>query len=30
VRLGAQRAGALRELTRDELAALHQLVDKQT
>jgi 23S rRNA pseudouridine2605 synthase len=29
VRLGAQRAGALRELTRDELAALHQLVDKQ-
>jgi 23S rRNA pseudouridine2605 synthase len=28
VRLGGQRAGSLRELTREELAGLHQLVDK--
>jgi 23S rRNA pseudouridine2605 synthase len=28
VRLGGQRAGTVRELTRDELAGLHQLVDK--
>jgi len=28
VRLGSQRAGGLRELTRDELAELHRLVDK--
>jgi 23S rRNA pseudouridine2605 synthase len=28
VRLGGLRAGALRELTRDELAELHRLVDK--
>jgi 23S rRNA pseudouridine2605 synthase len=28
VRLGGQRAGTLRELTRGELAELHRLVDK--
>jgi 23S rRNA pseudouridine2605 synthase len=28
VRLAGLRAGALRDLTRDELASLHQLVDK--
>ncbi len=28
VRLGGQRAGSVRELTREELAGLHQLVDK--
>jgi 23S rRNA pseudouridine2605 synthase len=27
VRLGGQRAGSVRELTRDELAGLHRLVD---
>jgi 23S rRNA pseudouridine2605 synthase len=30
VRLGGQRAGTVRELTRDELAGLHQLVDKSS
>jgi 23S rRNA pseudouridine2605 synthase len=30
VRLGGQRAGAIRELTRVELGELHQLVDNQT
>lgn len=30
VRLGSQRVGTLRELTRDELAELHRLVDEQT
>jgi 23S rRNA pseudouridine2605 synthase len=30
VRLGAQRAGTLRELTREELSELHRLVDSNT
>jgi 23S rRNA pseudouridine2605 synthase len=30
VRLGGQRAGSLRELTREELGELHRLVDKST
>jgi 23S rRNA pseudouridine2605 synthase len=30
VRLGGQRAGSIRELTRDELADLHRLIDRST